>query len=92
MTAQRIFKYSLPVTTGVVVVEMPRRATLLFFAEDPQGALCVWAQVDPTHETVGHAVHIAFTGDHLPSGSYVGSCVLRKEPIVVHLYDLGEAP
>lgn len=85
----KVFKYKVPIRTGKIQIMMPCGAIPLYFNQDPIGSVCVWAQVDPKAELVPHDYWLAFTGDRMPDNvMYIDSCILRDEPIVLHLFEI----
>ena len=54
---------------GAKDVEMHgKEATIRHFGRDPNGMLCVWAEVESTAKTVVHRLWIVGTGHRNPRG------------------------
>jgi len=91
--SRTIYKYPLPDGLEITIL-MPQHAQLLYIAEDPSLVVCVWAEINPNELLVKRSLFVAMTGHMIPPHvtltKYVGSCVLKSEPIVLHLYDQGE--
>jgi hypothetical protein len=86
--AETIWKFALP--PDFLPVSMPRGSQLLYVAEQ-HGALCLWAQVDPTAAMVPRRIYIVGTGHDVPgAAAYVGSALLQDGMFVFHVYDGGE--
>ena len=89
-----IYKYEIPggmISSGAGAkdVEMHGNdAVIRHFGRDPNGMLCVWAEVESTAKTVVHRLWIVGTGDQIPEGTrHVMSCLDRR--YVWHLFTQG---
>lgn len=83
-----IYKYVLPIG-DIVPVTMPEHAVLLSVAEQ-NGALCLWAEVDPSNREVTREIRLRGTGHPLgDEGRYVGT-VAMTYGLVWHVYDQPE--
>lgn len=74
------------------VIDMPRGAEVLK-AGLQNGALTLWAMVDPDARLVPHKFAIAGTGhprEDLDDADYVGTVLLLQDTLVFHIFDLGE--
>lgn len=74
-------------------VGMPRDARILHVHEQ-DGQVCIWAEVDPMAPTVERKVALRPTGGRADQTAvYVGTVHLVEagRPIVLHVYDGGEA-
>jgi len=71
--------------TDVQLVTLPHGARPVHFGPDPNGALCVWCEVEPMHTTKNFGFVVVGTGHDIPAGfQYVGSAV--NLPFVWHCY------
>ena len=86
-----IYKY--PVPTGFapfgapfgVAIDLGGNAVVRYFGPDPQGNLCVWAEIDTDVICKTKKFHVVGTGHPLPkNASYLMSCL--DKPYVWHLY------
>ena len=82
-----IYKYE--ITEGMVLSGAVKlhgeKATIRHFGLDPNGMLCVWAEVETTAKPVVHRLWIVGTGHQIPEGTrHVMSCLDRG--YVWHLF------
>jgi len=79
-----VWKYQLS-EPGGQVVQVPRGAKFLHFANQENGGQCVWAEVDTAEPREWVQFRIHGTGQSIPAaGEYVGT--LLDGPFVRHLY------
>lgn len=85
-----VFKYPIKCEVGVQVVDLPLLwEKVVHFGEDPSGNVCMWVEVpDRDVELVPCTFWVAFTGGDIPDEyGHVATCVLSREPIVLHLFE-----
>lgn len=83
-----IFKYPLG-SIGNNRKRMPKGARVIHAGYDPNGALCVWAEVETDNEDVDRFFRLIGTGQPLEDGlKYVGT--VQEGPYMWHIYDGGE--
>ncbi len=89
----KIFKYELDID-DLVLLPLPQGAQIL--TVQIQGPLiCLWAIVDPKAKVCQRRLLWRGTGHELGEaerGAYVGTVLARGGSLVLHLFDLGEAP
>ena len=80
-----IHKYPLDLVT-TQAVRMPAGAIILHTGLDPQGQLCVWAQVDTAKPTEPTPVWVIGTGQTIPKEAliHIASAVVGRS--VWHVY------
>lgn len=89
--SRAVWKYALEVL-DVNVIDMPQ-GTEVLTAGLQDGALTMWALVDPDARLVPHKFAIAGTGhtrDDLDDADYIGTVLLLQDTLVFHIFDLGE--
>lgn len=87
-----IWKFPLaPGAPSRQMVSMPVYARLLSVGLDPQGELCVWAEVDPEEKRRQHVFFTVLGTGHPfppePMGPFIGT--VSMAPLIFHVY--GEA-
>jgi hypothetical protein len=72
-------------------IEMPKGSRALSAGLDPQGTLCIWAEVDPESPTIPRKVSIRVTGHPLQARAlcacaqrFLGSVLMGR--LVWHVY------
>lgn len=82
-----IYKYEVPVTSGVTV-QLPEGARLLC-VQMQHGNPCLWAQVDSDAPLETRSFCWYGTGHQLPHvpGQYVGTVQLNNGALVFHLFE-----
>lgn len=79
-----IHKYVLEITDEQSIMT-DWNAKFLYVGEQ-NGSLCLWAEVDPTHETGKRHIRIVGTGHWIePDLTYIGTVVIN--PFVWHVYE-----
>lgn len=92
----RIFKYTLPVADGPIVLDMPNRARILSVqSQGPNAApvmVTMWALVDESELIVGRTFRIFGTGQSLPSAVlgyvYIGTVQCAGGALVWHVFEV----
>jgi hypothetical protein len=82
---QTIYKYLLNLS-GSQIIETHEWARPLHVGYDPQGAVCIWFQVDTNFPTKKKIAYIVGTGNEIPPSAtnYIGS--FNQNPFVWHVY------
>lgn len=92
MTDHIIYKYVLPGEQGVVDLNMPEGATVLYVAS-VNDVVCLWARVKPDAPIVAHTFAVVGTGAPMEQaaalGSHVGTAVTLNGRATWHVFDLG---
>lgn len=87
-----IYKYDLPVVTGIVSINLPRGAEILTLQPDPHGHSCIWALVDSSQPLEIREFEVCWTGkpmQDIPETTprhYIGTVITG--PIVSHIFEL----
>lgn len=82
-----IWKWVIPLASGVFASEMPVGAEILSVqTQNSEGVM--WARVDPQAPTATRLFRIAVTGGDCPDGSYVGTYQLDAGAFVAHLFEV----
>ena len=86
-----IYKYTLIVTDGRQVMQLPKSHVIVHVAEQGPSP-CFWAMVDPDEETAEFTFQVTGTGHPLPDGTdeedfgYIGAAMCG--PFVWHVWQL----
>lgn len=83
MTTKSIWKWDLEIVDEQAI-KCPRGTKFISAGLDPNGKLCVWAEVDPLRESEDRGVTIVGTGNHTGAGTFLGTVVMP--PFVWHVY------
>ena len=69
-------------------LSMPVGAEVISAGLDPQGALCIWAIVDPDASKESREVRIIGTGGQVPSSELLGNFVgtVCADPYMWHIF------
>ena len=80
-----IYKYKLEITDSQVI-QIPDGGVILSVA-DQDGALCLWAAVNPERPVVNRMIEVIGTGNPITSGRkrYIGTVVMT--PFVWHVLE-----
>lgn len=85
MADRRILKYEL-VQQMVQTIETPKEWRPVRFGNQ-NGTPTVWAEANPASEGTQRVVFLAFTGEDVPDGKYVGTAFFGATgEIVIHCY------
>lgn len=85
MADRRILKYEL-VQQMVQTVEVPKEFRPLRFGNQG-GTPTLWAEANPSGGSIQRVVFLAFTGEDVPEGKYVGTAYFGVTgEIVIHCY------
>ena len=87
MRDRRIYKYKLQPHLRNII-NMPK-GSILRFIDEQDGDVYVWAEVEPDAGTVKRKLLVIPTGfQSIPKGTvYIGSCQVRAEGLVWHVYE-----
>lgn len=83
--SQRIWKYDLPLSPRQIVVGMPAGAKILS-AQNQDGAIQLWAMVDPLAGAQERRFQIVGTGGEAPRGSYLAT--VQQGSFVWHIFEM----
>jgi hypothetical protein len=85
MADRRILKYPLD-QTYTQVVELPTTWRPIKFANQ-SGTPTIWAEADQSSEPIQRVITLAFTGEDVPAGRYVGTAAFGATgEIIIHCY------
>jgi hypothetical protein len=92
LASKKIYKYRLtsnPLFAERLSIQMPATAKVIHTGFDPNNALCLWAEVDPTEDVVEHTFETVWTGGDVPEDAlaYLGM-VTSGGAIVIHVYKI----
>jgi hypothetical protein len=81
----RIWKFRLEITDSQQV-KMPEGARVIHVGLDPQGELCMWAEVMVQNKQTERTIYVVGTGHVVsPNAKYLGSVTMN--PFVWHVYE-----
>lgn len=81
-----IYKYPIQIVDRQTLL-IPEGAIVRYLGLDPNGALCLWAEVDKEVESVEISIAVVGTGRPVPpKGRHLGSAV--QGSFVWHVYDV----
>lgn len=85
MANRRILKYPLT-QEHYQTLELPKEWRPVKFANQ-EGTPTIWAEADLASETVQRVITLAFTGDDVPVGRYVGTAAFGATGgLIIHCY------
>lgn len=84
-----IFKYVLREGFDTQPIQIPANHEVRHVGLDPQGNMCLWAEINTDEPAVAHSVHVRGTGHPVPDykalkHGFVGSVV--RGPYVWHVW------
>lgn len=86
---ETVWKFKINPSLEIQTIEMPAWSHVLYFGEDPNGELCIWAQVDPVLACEPRTFYCMGTGWDMPEDcawNWVGTA--RQGPYMWHLFEV----
>ena len=86
---ETVWKFKINPSSEIQTIEMPVWSHILYFGEDPNGELCIWAQVNPVLEYESRSFYCIGTGWDMSEDymwNWVGTA--RQGSYMWHLFEV----
>jgi hypothetical protein len=81
-----IYKYPVAILDEQLIL-LPVGAEILTVSNDPHGALCLWAVVNPLNPTIPRTINIVGTGQPMPDANVNYITTLYAANFVWHVFE-----